>query len=187
MDGRGAPRVPLGLLYALLALLVGWAGVYRVAVTADLYAILVTPREVASPPFLTGWPDDSIDFVAMDIAEHTRPVLAIGDRIDTIDGRPATPTDVVRTIHAARPGATLRVEATRTSKDGNASTFASEVRLRSVAEGERERSNRLLTAVLGLFLPWVCLLTGVWVAVVRPRDPMAWLVLTLLLWLLGRR
>ena len=43
------------------------------------------------------------------------------------------------------------------------------------------RAFRVLIAAVGLLMPWVCFLVGFWVAFVRPRDPMAWLVLVTLL------
>jgi sigma-B regulation protein RsbU (phosphoserine phosphatase) len=82
---------------------------------------------------------------------------------------------------AAGPRGALRVVVARKTPAGSEEEIASTIALRSIADGDSSRALRGLIAVLGLLMPCVCFFVGFWVALVRPRDPLAWLVLFTLL------
>jgi phosphoserine phosphatase RsbU/P len=177
-----ARRIPLAALYALLGVLLVWAVVYRVRASMDVAAVVFRADAEPSLAFLTGWPEGRIEFLPDDIAKRSDPVLLKGDRVVSIDGSAVrTPSEAVRAVLAADPHGVLRVVVERSDGAGVARTFTSTIQMRSVAEGNRRAPLAFLALVLGLFMPWVCTLVGGWVGVVRPRDPMAWLVLALLL------
>jgi sigma-B regulation protein RsbU (phosphoserine phosphatase) len=108
------------------------------------------------------------------IADLTRPAfdagLRRGDRVVAIEGRPLRAArDLLQPIREKSPGQTLAVTVER---DGQPAGF------HVVLEPLRAW---LFAAVSLLFMPWLCILLGFWVAALRPRDLRAWLVLGILL------
>jgi len=109
------------------------------------------------------------------IADLTRPGvdagLRRGDRVVAIEGRPLRQArDLLQPIREKRPGQTLAVSIERDGKP---------VEFRVVLEPLR--AWWLFAAVSYLFMPWLCILLGFWVAALRPRDLRAWLLLGILL------
>ena len=176
------PRVPLSALYALLALLFSWAAAFRIPATGDLVRIVVTPERVAAVPIGASWPDGVIRQPTPDLAECSDPPLRAGDRVLSVDGHPYRfRPDLDRRVAAAGPEGSLRVMVERSGSGEATRAIESTVRLRSLAAEEGAPALRLLVAVLGLFMPLLCFALGFWVVLVRPRDPVAWLVLLMLL------
>jgi phosphoserine phosphatase RsbU/P len=174
--------MPLGALYALLGLLFAWAAAYIVPATRDVIDTVFRPAVTVGVPFLVDWPAGNLLALSRDLDRKAVPPLKRGDRILSIDGQPFRASwDVVRCATAAGPHGTLHVVVARPVPGGGEETVASTVSLRTVAEGDGSGALRALIGVVGLLMPWVCFLTGFWVAFVRPRDPLAWLVLFTLL------
>src|SRR5262249_12927245 len=182
MDQGVGRRVPLGLALGALALLLAWAAADRIPSTTDIPRLLLRPEDQVSTPILTDWPDGVIQFAAEDLGKRSDPPIRKGDRIVSVAGRPyRQEKDPLVAFEAAGPHGSVPLEVVRKEADGRETTFGTTLRLRSVAEGPHRASVDALFVVLGVFMPWVCLLVGSWVAVARPRDPLAWLVLLMLL------
>lgn len=182
MDNHGDRRISLGLLYGLLGLLFVWAVLYIVPMTHDLYLRVFRPASVVATPFLTDWPSGTIVDVARDLDRRSVPPIVRGDRVLAVDGQPfRTAWELAQRVEAVGVTGTLHVVVARKVPGGGEEEFASTVALRSFAESEGSFPFRVLIVVVGLVMPWVCFLVGFWVAFVRPRDPMAWLVLVTLL------
>jgi sigma-B regulation protein RsbU (phosphoserine phosphatase) len=169
-------------LYGLLGLLFIWALAYIVPTSRDVIAVVFRPTTVVATPFLAAWPGGELQFTSRDLGQRSVPPLRRGDRLVSVDGQPFRANwEIARRTNAAGPTGTLRVVVARKTKDGATEEIASTVSLRSTAEREGALALRALAAVVGLLMPWVCVLVGFWVAAVRPRDPLAWLVLFMLL------
>jgi phosphoserine phosphatase RsbU/P len=182
MEHHESKRLPLGILYGLLGLLFLWALAYSLPASRDVISIVLRPSAAVATPFLADWPDGNLRFTARDLERRSSPPLRRGDRIVSVDGQPFRANwEIARRVVAAGPTGTLRVVAARKTSSGAEEEIVSTVALRSVAEGEGAFALRVLAAVSGLLMPWVCVLVGFWVAAVRPRDPLAWLVLFMLL------
>ncbi len=175
-------KTPLGVVYVLLGLLFLWAVAFIVPATRDAFLMVFRPSATVGMPFLTGWPDGNLLVLSRDLGQKAVPPLQRGDRVIEIDGKPyRAGWDVARQVIAAGPKGTLRVEVARKNAQGGDDRIVSTIALRSVEDVVGSRALRALIAVLGLLMPWVCFLVGFWVAFVRPRDPLAWLVLFTLL------
>jgi sigma-B regulation protein RsbU (phosphoserine phosphatase) len=182
MEHHESKRLPLSVLYGLLGLLFVWAAAYRLPMTRDVFTIVFRPGEVVATPFLADWPDGVIQFTAADLDEFAAPPLRRGDRVVSIDGLPfRTAEDVLRRAAALGPRGTMHVVVARKTPAGAEERIVSTVALRSNAAGRTNLASRVFIAILGIVVPWLCLLVGFWVAAVRPRDPVAWLVLFMLL------
>ena len=182
MEHHDGKRIPLSVLYSLLGLLFVWAAAFIVPMTRDVFMIVFLPATSVDTPFVTDWPDGVLQIVARDLKEQSAPPLKRGDRIVSIEGqRFRANWQVARLVADAGPRGTLRLVVARSLPGGAEAEIASTLTLRSVADGEGSFAIRVLVAVLGLLMPWVCFLVGFWVAFVRPRDPLAWLVLFTLL------
>jgi len=182
MEHHEGRRIPLGVLYAVLGLLFVWAVAFIVPMTRDVFEVIFRPAAVAANPFLTDWPDGIVRFVARDLDRRSTPPIRRNDRIVSIDGEPfRAQWAIARRVAAAGPRGTLNVVVARQAPGGAEEAFASTVALRSFAESESSFALSALLAVVGFLMPWVCFLVGFWVAFVRPRDPLAWLVLFTLL------
>jgi len=182
MERSDGKRIPLGVLNGLLGALFVWALCYLVPATGQLASIVFRPATTLATPFVTDWPDAVIQFRIRDLREHASPPLERGDRLVSVDGQPHRNSwELVRRVAALGPDGSMQVVVARKSGGGVEEQLASTIALRSVAEGPNPVAARVLSAILGLFMPWLCFVIGFWVAGVRPRDPVAWLVLFMLL------
>jgi sigma-B regulation protein RsbU (phosphoserine phosphatase) len=182
MDHGTGRKLPLGLAYGALALLFVWAAAYRIPSTADLIRTIIRPQDEVAAPMLVAWPDGIVLTAPKDLLERSEPPVQLGDRLVSVAGRPfRQPKDLSGAFTTAGPHGSVPLVVARKGSDGRERTFDVLMRMRSVAEGPHSTSVRVLFAVLGVFMPWVCFLVGFWVAAVRPRDPLAWLVLLMLL------
>ena len=182
MERSDVRRIPLGVLYGLLGLLFIWSTAYTIPMTRDLGRVVFHPDTVVGAPFIADWPRGEIISLARGIERLTSPPLMIKDRVVSVDGHPFRAAwDVSRRVAAKGLNGTLQVVVTRKTPAGVEQPVTSTITLDSVANIEGSRAFRVLIAVEGLLMPWVCVLVGFWVAFVRPRDPLAWLVLGTLL------
>jgi len=182
MERSDGKRIPLGVLYGLLGLLFAWTVAYRVPMTGELLSIVFRPTTTVATPFVADWPDGVIQLRTRDLDEHSSPPLRRGDRLISIDGRPfRSNVEWLRRLVELGPQGTMHVVVARTSNDGSEASIASTLTLRSIAGGKNPVAARVLIVILGLSLPWLCVVIGFWVAAVRPRDPVAWLVVLMLL------
>ena len=97
--------------------------------------------------------------------------LRVGDRVLAIEGQAVHGTaELARSLHAKHPGDRLAVTVER---GGRPAEFQAPLEAYSIWW-----SFALITLI---FMPWLSILLGFWVAAVRSRDPRAWLVLGILL------
>ncbi len=182
MEHHDGTRIPLGVLYGGLGVLFAWALSYIVPTSVGAFRIVFRPREVVADPFLVDWPSGEIKSVSRDLDKRSTPPLERGDRIVSVDGEPfRAQWAISQRASDLGPGGTIHIVVARKTPHGADETIASTLTLRSVAEGEGPFAIRALVGVIDLLMAWVCFLVGFWVAAVRPRDPVAWLLLLMLL------
>ena len=107
-----------------------------------------------------------------------------GDQLISVEGRPYTGRNVIHdAIVGKRIGDPLTVTISRSDSDGSAAepiTFPI-----GSAEGDNEGLSTagkwLFVIMMTIVMPIFCLIVGFWVTALRPRDPLAWLLLGLLL------
>lgn len=105
--------------------------------------------------------------------------LNTGDRLSAINGRNIYGyNDLLDVLDNARPGepATFTVIA---AGSGETKTVPAEFVSRPAFNGGV--TGWLINSALLVVMPFFCLLLGFWVAFVRPRDPLAWLLLALMI------
>ncbi|HEX8138141.1 MAG TPA: SpoIIE family protein phosphatase [Pyrinomonadaceae bacterium] len=164
------------LLLALFVVAVTYQALFTVAaIREDLYGYQQVRR-----PFLI---EDVEPVITRLRPEAEAAGLKVGDRVVTVGGRPLTGSAVFdQLVAASRPGEPLEVRVERASESGSAREEKS-FTLRWAAAGERAPTlgEWLPFEVAFVGMPVFCLLLGFWVAAIRPRDPLAWLLLGLLL------
>lgn len=102
--------------------------------------------------------------------------LEVGATVRRIDGNPYVGSVVLdRALRTARPGGTIAVVVA--APDG--SERSALVRLESA--GGLRPDVAIIAVTLAILMPLLCLALGLWVVVVRPGDPLAWLVYGLML------
>jgi phosphoserine phosphatase RsbU/P len=100
-----------------------------------------------------------------------------GDEVLAIDGRPYSGLgDWAQPMEDTPAGRDITVTLRSAGSGGVEQTVVLPVRPKKIDYWEI-----LAESTLYFFLPGVCILLGFWVAVQRPRDPMAWLLLALML------
>lgn len=110
-------------------------------------------------------------------AEAKSAGLKPGDQPVAIDGIALRGDEqIARIAQSHRVGEPLRVEVRR-----NGQPVAAEVRLAPISTTPMSVEDWILPSLLNFLTPWFCILLGFTVAALRPRDPLAWLLLLLLL------
>ncbi len=159
------------LLYSLLATLFAITLIYQMAYIPDLIH-----RETVQLPFFFVDPgSDSINFTTPEAASFG---IRNGDHLLALNGVPFTGTGLLgQAFRNVRAGVPLALTiAPKDAPTGEQRTIYLPIR--------PARINSWGTAsdmVVEVLLPAVCLLLGFWVAFRRPRDPMAWLLLALMM------
>jgi sigma-B regulation protein RsbU (phosphoserine phosphatase) len=167
-------------LYLLLLVLFAIAATLQLRYTISVARYLILQPEGTSAPFYRYGDGQGIKTLK---PEAERAGLQQGDRIVAINGKPFTGDAVwIDAFRNTVPGQTMTFTVER-NQPGQA---APERKSFDVSLTKAEKSINRLTelAVLiffGVLMPNFCLLLGFWVAFVRPRDPLAWLVLALML------
>ncbi|HEY1270690.1 MAG TPA: GAF domain-containing protein, partial [Terriglobales bacterium] len=155
--------------YVLLAAILIAAVVYHVRLSKD-----IRHGEKVSVPFFA----PTIASPIVDLVTPPAEAAGIhrGDTIVAINNRPYTGTSVLEEAFAlAQPGTPILVTL-RSPGSNSERTVAVPV--------SRETPNPWSSAldfILQFALPILCLILGFWVAAARPRDPLAWLLLALML------
>ena len=130
--------------------------------------------EYARSPFSVTNPAGTLNGVQPEAKEAG---LAEGDRPVTIEGRPVRGlADVIAAVRGRRAGDVIHVTVNR---DGTA--VSAPIRLAPLSSKPLSPRDWVLTSFLNYLTPWFCILLGFGVTFLRPRDPLAWLLLLLLL------
>lgn len=112
-------------------------------------------------------------------AEASAAGMRRGDRLVAVNGRPYTArADLTEALQDARPGELLEC---KVRGEGEAGLRTVSVRLAPFQPRIPRVGEWLLTVVLRVVMPVFCLALGFWVAGARPRDPLAWLLLALMM------
>jgi sigma-B regulation protein RsbU (phosphoserine phosphatase) len=152
---------PHRLLLALFLLMVMCQGTF----TIDVIRTLAGDYPLQPVRLGTPWP--SIEELSRTAYEAG---LRRGDRVLAIEGRPPRgAADLALPVHARHPGDTIRITADRA---GGPIEFP--VRL------EANHTWWSFAIITLIFMPWLSILLGFWVAAMRPRDTRAWMVLGIL-------
>ncbi len=162
--------------YVALAVLFILAIAYQVRVTEYEFPGWFGHSNAARWPFLVGVGsnDLTIDFLTPEVKAAG---LHAGETLVAVNGKPVTGTAVYGEIIAhAHAGNQLAVTVRPQGKP-----TAAERTISLALEGREPVRRRLVAVMLLLVMPVFCLLLGFWVAAARPRDPLAWLLLALML------
>jgi phosphoserine phosphatase RsbU/P len=158
-------------LYSLLAVLFAVNMLYRVFYLPDF----IQREKVNFPFFFVESGSNGID-----LATPTAAGFGIhnGDQLISVNGTAYTGTGVLgRAFAKAEPGTPLQV----TIAPAHAPAGGQRTISLPVTKSTFESWDVVSDFVVGFLLPFVSLLLGFWVAFRRPRDPLAWLLLALML------
>jgi phosphoserine phosphatase RsbU/P len=159
------------LLYSLLAGLFAISLLYQVRYLPDLFR-----RETLSFPFF--FVDSGSDTINFTTPEAGRFGIRNGDHLVAVNGTAFTGTGLLgQSFNGAKVGTSLAV--TIVAKDAPMSKQRT-IDL-PVTSAPFNSWSSFSDLVVEFFLPGLSLLLGFWVAFRRPRDPMAWLLLALMM------
>ena len=156
--------------YAVLGLLLAITIAYEIRYTRDV----LRAERVDVPFIMTEAATNRIAFAAPDAK---RAGVSHGDELLAIDGTPYSGSSVLGRAKAqARPGVPITLTLRSQTADRTTRTVSLPVR-----EGTLKFWDVIGDLGLHFVLPTLCLLLGFWVAFLRPRDPMAWLLLAVMM------
>ena len=166
----------LWLAYVVLAILFGISLIHRIRDTSDRVDEIRHGDRIARLPFSAELPG----FVIADPLEEAEAAgVKTGDTIVSVDGRPLQDTgDLFVPLRERRPGDELTLQI-RSAPDSAITTVS--IRLAPIHSGPLRVYDWLYFGVVNVAMPYLCLALGFWVAAVRIHDPLAWLLLVLLL------
>lgn len=106
-----------------------------------------------------------------------------GDRIDAINGREVGKADVVLSeeLDAMEGGRSVSLLMSRPAEDGSRERYETTLLPVAVAKDASFYAAFAVTFLFLYVLPTLCILLGFWVLFVRPQDPLAWILLFVLL------
>ncbi|HTD21207.1 MAG TPA: SpoIIE family protein phosphatase [Terriglobales bacterium] len=171
MQKTTTPRAikPPLIQYVLLAIICVMAVLYHVRLAQD-----ILHGERVNVPFLL----PQAASAALAYAAPGAVGLHSGDILVAINGRPYTGTAVlVEESAKTQPGTSLAITV-RSPGPGAPGERTVQV---PVTWGKPRAAFLGIDVVVGFVMPIFCLLLGIWVAAARPRDPLAWLLLALML------
>ena len=159
-----------------LAVLLAACACHQVRYSIDNVRVLLQAEAQVGTPFAL----QSYTTTLGHLSEEARAAgLVLGDRITQVNGQPLRGAgDLARPLAAARPGDLLTVETIRAGEDTPRT-----VRIVLTPRFARPLSagDWVLLLGLGVLTPWLCLLLGIGVAFLRPRDVRAWWLLLLMI------
>jgi phosphoserine phosphatase RsbU/P len=184
MDGQTHPRrfpqragLPKYHYLALAGLFV-IAGGYQALVTRDLFRAILHPESFYQYPF-----DVSLrTAIITDPGAGAKVGLGKGDLLVDVDGVPFAGIYVLEgALEKTHPDGMLTVTV-RTAAGADSPERTLRIPLTSDQESRfNTRPAILFRVTLYVMMPWFCITLGFWVAAVRPRDRLAWLLLGLML------
>lgn len=160
-------RIPGWLLYGVWGLLFAFSLFYQVRRTGEFFR---NPS-----PRLGGINTEHLTAIVNLVPPGS--ALQIGDRLETVNGVPFRGfAQLNRAAYLARPGDQLFLEVTRHGK-------RIPVSLRWLPSKPRQRdiATWAVEIFTSLVMPWFAILFGFWLLHRRPRDPLAWLFLVIML------
>jgi sigma-B regulation protein RsbU (phosphoserine phosphatase) len=163
--------------YIALVGLLGIAGGYQALVARDIFRGVLHPDRVYETPF--GASSGRIT----DPGDGARVGLRKGDLLLAVEGVPYTGAHVLdEAVAKPHPDGKLAVTVRSPEGPSPGAEHTLQIPLTTfLAGGDNARSVIAFQVILYVVTPWFCLILGFWVAAVRPRDPLAWLLLGLML------
>ena len=169
-------RAPL-FLYTLLAALFVVSVAYQLRVTQSRYEELIRGESLADQPMDV----DPPSFVVAAVESADAIGVTPGDRLVRIGTRVVRGLDdLYQPIVQARAGERLTFEFEPPAGSGRA-PYTVSAKLPPMRTSPATIADWTVFMVGGAGLPFLCLALGFWVAAIRIRDPLAWLLLLLLL------
>ena len=169
--------------YLALTVLLAIAAGYQALVTRDILRVVLHPESTYQFPFEVDPATGEIDY----LLQGAKAGLHNGDLVLSIDGVPYTGTHVLDEAVAHPPAdriltVVVRHRGTDLPAAGAAAELTVRVPLQTVRQSGDNTAGRIaFRLMLYVAMPWFCIVLGFWVAAVRPRDPVAWLLLGLML------
>ena len=166
-------------LYILLIALFVLAALFQTKHTVEGFRQLFYTNEQSQMPFGLKPFSPVISTVKPEAKEAG---LLEGDTLLTINGGALTgDASLIEPLKSARPGDTLTVSVQRTNESGQAETKELHIKLASNSRPPPGLGEWLPVFIIFILMPVFSLLLGFWVAATRPADPLAWLLLGLML------
>jgi sigma-B regulation protein RsbU (phosphoserine phosphatase) len=165
------------LLYVPLVLLLLFAGTALVFHYSELgMRYRITFRE-ANLPF--GYSNGQVIAVSPEGAEAG---IKVGDRLQSVDGVSIeNELDWARRIASLKPGQNVEVNFTRKSESGETEAFTANVSTKAAERGLNFFAGFLTSFLYAYAIPTISILLAFWVVFLRPGDPLAWILLLVLL------
>jgi sigma-B regulation protein RsbU (phosphoserine phosphatase) len=179
-DAMGSPREAIQpyLGYAALALLFAISVTYQVRDTVDRFDEMRNGHRLVKLPF-------NLDFPQFEVSERQPEAeaagLESGDTIVGVEGRPLRHiSDLYGPLRTGRAGDRLMLDVQR-SDQPQARTRTVSIDLQPIRTGPPSAYDWAFFAIVYLAMPYLCIALGYWVAAVRIRQRLAWLLLVVLL------
>ncbi len=167
------PAAPI-LLYACLTFIALVSSIYQTRVSQSVVHALRDKSVSVRTPFALM--PNRFEVHAL-MPEATAAGMREGDRVMVVGERPLYGlNDILRELDAMRPGQMLRVQAMR---GGSLRTF--NLKLSPQPSNGHDSGDLAIAVILVMLMPWFCIALGVYIAAARIRDPLAWIVLGLML------
>ncbi|HEY3128849.1 MAG TPA: SpoIIE family protein phosphatase [Acidobacteriota bacterium] len=165
-------------LYLGLIILFSVAVAYLAPVSWSTLKSLFPRSDRVRPPFSV----EALNPVVSAIAAEAKDAgLRKGDRILSVNDRQFAGYGVMMDAFAnAHPGDWLTVT-TQRQEGGRSQQQILKIRLAPAPGPSRSLGETVTIVEWSIVTPWFCLLLGFWVAAVRPRDGLAWLLLGLMI------
>ncbi len=162
------------LLYSVLTLIALMSFAYQTRVAQDVIEEVVHPTEQPREPFQMSSDRFTVKSVSPEAAAAG---LAPGDRVMMLGHSGiAGFNDMYRKVSKMRPGEDMHVAAMR---GGRMLSF--DIKLARSRAQFHHLAESAIGLTLGVLMPWFSVLLGVYIASVRVRDPLAWIVLGVML------
>ncbi|HEX5733739.1 MAG TPA: SpoIIE family protein phosphatase [Blastocatellia bacterium] len=172
MKNRHIIYIPLALLFVI-------AAIYQTRFIEGRITYIQGKLDRVRPPVVTGRYNSTIGYVA---PEAERVGIHKGDQLIAVDGRPYTgPGYIWDRIYDSRQGDPITLTIRHQETEASA---VEEIKQIEFARGEPEPYDfwgLLYMLVQVMAVPVICILLGFGVTLLRPRDPLAWLLLGLML------
>jgi sigma-B regulation protein RsbU (phosphoserine phosphatase) len=163
---------------ALVVLFVIAAG-YEALLSRDVFHTIAHPDSVYEFPFSI----DPRTAIITDPGPGAKAGLHKGDLVVAINGAAYVGTHVFdEALARPHPDGLLTVTVRTPVATGSSVERTLRVPLTNVRQaGEGARATIVFRLIVYFLMPWFCVILGFWVAAVRPRDRLAWLLLGLML------
>jgi len=165
--------------YAALAMLLVVAAGYQTLVARDVFRTIFHPDSVYELPFEVGPTTARVKGPSTAAAKAG---LRPGDVLLAVDGVPYMGTHVFDdAVARPRSNNTVTVTVRPNTAASPSQDKTLQIPLTSLRQGSvNTRPLVISRVILYVVMPWFCVILGFWVAAVRPRDPLAWLLLGLM-------